>query len=107
MSGEKREAQQFMAAYNGLKSAAKALEDMARQQEPDLDHMLVEVKNAKMYYDQCSEVIEGIKTQVEMLLGDSKTRETTVEVAEVRHRMIEQGRPQRVAAPPEDDDIPF
>ena len=62
MSVDKQETQEFMKAYNGLKSAANALEEMARQQEPDLDKMLMgtKIKRAKEYYDKCSSVIEGI-----------------------------------------------
>ena len=69
MSADKTETLEFMKAYNGLKQAAEQLEAMSRASEPDLDQMLVHVKQAKAHYDTCSSVIEGIKRQVDLLLS--------------------------------------
>jgi hypothetical protein len=103
MSTEKHETQEFMKAYSGLKSAAASLEEMARQQEPDLDKMLVEVKKAKDYYDKCSSVIEGIKAQVESLLGESNSPGGGVENSQLNRRTDQQ----RQTGSDFDDEIPF
>src|SRR5262245_2107740 len=103
MSTDKHETQEFMSAYTGLKSAAANLEDMARQPEPDLDKMLVEVKRAKDYYDKCSSVIEGIKAQVETLLGEPNTA-GGVEDPQLKP---DQQRQSKAKSSDMDDEIPF
>jgi hypothetical protein len=71
MPTNEQETKAFMTAYSGLKTAAKALESMSHEAEPDLDKMLTQVKLARRYYDQCNEVIENIKSQVESIFGGS------------------------------------
>jgi hypothetical protein len=100
-----------MTAYKGLKTAAKALDDMSRETEPDLDKMLVEVQRAKQHYDECNQVIETIKAQIEGIFdGSVGFSKDAVEPAEERivvRRSADvtlQGRRQQ---PIDDDDMPF
>ena len=72
MPNERRETQDFMTAYNGLKNAARKLQEMSRESEPDLDRTLGELQDAKKCYDRCSEVIDRIKAQVDAIFSDSK-----------------------------------
>jgi hypothetical protein len=75
MPNNDRETKAFMTAYAGLKAAAEVLERMSHEEEPDLDKMLVEVKRAKQHYDQCNQVIESIKAQVDSIFTGSVVTE--------------------------------
>ena len=78
---EHQETRAFMTAFGGLKAASKKLQEMSRAAEPDLDDMLVEVQNAKRFYDDCTLVINRIKQQVDMIFADADTSDTAPRLA--------------------------
>jgi exonuclease VII small subunit len=116
MPSDEKETKAFMTAYSGLKAAAKALETMSHETEPDLDKMLMEVKRAKQFYDQCNEVIENIKSQVDSIFSGSVAAGNDdfaepiggrAESAEGQQAAAEIATRRRAASSDTDDEIPF
>jgi exonuclease VII small subunit len=116
MASNEQETKAFMTAYSGLKAAAKALETMSHEAEPDLDRMLLEVKRAKQFYDQCNQVIENIKSQVDGIFSGSVTAGNNDSAEPISERAegfdgqeagAEIATRRRVARSDMDDEIPF
>ncbi len=115
MANNEKETKAFMTAYNGLKSAAKALETMSHEPEPDLDRMLVEVKRAKQFYDQCNAVIENINSQVDSIFSGSVAVGNSDFVGQISERAenyegqeaAAEATRRKVAPSDMDDEIPF
>jgi hypothetical protein len=112
MASDEQDTKTFMTAYSGLKTAAKALEEMSHETEPDLDNMLVQVKRAKQHYDKCNQIIENIKSQVDSIfsgsIGLSKKEPRQGEGQIVTPRMDGDPAPRvRISRDVDDDEIPF
>jgi hypothetical protein len=112
MASDEQDTKTFMTAYSGLKTAAKALEEMSHETEPDLDNMLVQVKRAKQHYDKCNQIIENIKSQVDSIfsgsIGLSKKEPRQDESQIVTPRMDGGPAPRvRISTDVDDDEIPF
>lgn len=112
MASNEQETKAFMTAYSGLKAAAK----VSHEAEPDLDRMLLEVKRAKQFYDQCNQVIENIKSQVDGIFSGSVTAGNNDSAEPISERAesfdgqeagAEIATRRRVARSDMDDEIPF